>query len=117
MTPTTLPVPGFPGYFASDDGRVFSERRWRGNNGPRELAGGVNAHGYRQVILCDNGVRTVREVHAIIAATFHGPRPAGLDTRHLDGDKSNNAASNLRYGTRSENELDKVRHRQMRNAA
>lgn len=117
MTPTRHAGPGFPGYFASEDGRVFSVRPWRGSTEPRELAGGVNARGYRQVILCVDGVRTVREVHAIIAATFHGPRPAGLDTRHLDGDKTNNAASNLRYGTRSENELDKVRHRQMRRAA
>ena len=110
-------VPGFPGYSASDDGHIYSTRPWRGSSEQRELAGGVNARGYRQVILCNAGTRTVREVHAIVAATFHGPRPEGMDTRHLDGDKTNNAASNLRYGTRSENELDKVRHRRMRRAA
>lgn len=116
MTATFRAVPGFPLYFASDDGRVFSCRPWRGSMEPRELAGGINARGYRQVILCLGGRRHVREVHAVIAATFHGPRPEGMDTRHLDGDKSNNAASNLRYGTRSENELDKARHRRERAA-
>lgn len=50
------------------------------------------------------------KIHRLVANSFLGPRPAGLDTLHIDGDKTNNAVTNLRYGTRSENELDKVRH-------
>jgi hypothetical protein len=45
-----------------------------------------------------------------VAEAFHGPRPVGLEVRHLDGDSLNNAASNLRYGTRTENLLDAVEH-------
>ena len=30
--------------------------------------------------------------------------------RHMDGNPSNNTLSNLKYGTRSENEQDKKRH-------
>jgi hypothetical protein len=41
---------------------------------------------------------------------FVGLRPKGLETRHLDGDPSNNQLSNLAYGTSSENHLDMVRH-------
>ena len=33
-----------------------------------------------------------------------------VDVRHLDGDKLNNAAENLCWGTRSENNLDAVAH-------
>ena len=38
MTPEFRDVPGFPLYYASDDGRVFSTRPWRGSMEPRELA-------------------------------------------------------------------------------
>jgi hypothetical protein len=40
-----------------------------------------------------------------------------LDACHIDGDKQNNRADNLRWGTRSENILDQVsmgRHRSAR---
>ncbi|MDX3713446.1 HNH endonuclease signature motif containing protein [Streptomyces europaeiscabiei] len=49
-------------------------------------------------------------MHQIVAAAFLGPRPDGHDVRHLDGNPLNSALSNLSYGTRSENELDKARH-------
>jgi len=110
LLPDERPVPGFPGYTATSDGRVFSTRPWRGSTERRLLRGGVGAHGYRSIVLCDGRHRRSREVHAIIAETFHGPRPPGMDVRHLDGDKANNAASNLRYGTRGENLRDAVRH-------
>lgn len=106
----SLPVPGFPGYTVTDDGKVFSTRPWRGTNGPRELQGGVNQKGYRLVVLCDGTHRRTREVHTLVAEVFHGPRPLGMDVCHGDGDKLNNAATNLRYASRAENNLDAVRH-------
>lgn len=106
----SLPVPGFPGYEVTADGRVLSFRPWRGTTGPRELVGGVGQSGYRHIVLCDGAHRRTREVHCIVAEAFHGPRPEGMDVRHLDGGKTNNAASNLAYGTRTENHLDAVRH-------
>lgn len=41
---------------------------------------------------------------------FVGPRPEGLEVRHLDGDPSNNVLSNLTYGTRSDQRMDDVRN-------
>jgi hypothetical protein len=41
---------------------------------------------------------------------FAGPKPNGLETRHLDGDHSNNALANLAYGTHAENMQDALRH-------
>ena len=38
-------------------------------------------------------------VHHVVAEAFLGPRPCGLVVRHMDGDRENNAASNLAYVT------------------
>lgn len=44
-----------------------------------------------------------RYVHEMVLTTFAGPRPAGLQGSHLDGDVNNNAASNLAWETRAAN--------------
>lgn len=49
-------------------------------------------------------------LHRLICEAYHGPCPAGMECRHIDGDKNNNAAINLAWGTKSENEADKQRH-------
>jgi len=51
-----------------------------------------------------------RAIHRLVAAAFHGPRPDGQHIRHLDGNHLNNEASNLTYGTPSQNILDQVAH-------
>lgn len=52
--------------------------------------------------------------HRIVVQSFDGTPPTAehTDVRHLDGVKTNNELTNLRYGTRSENMLDVVRHKQ-----
>src|SRR4051794_5295369 len=106
MTETWLPIPGHEGrYDVSDQGRVRSRLRGGGLPVPRLLRVTVNASGYPQVSLFPD---PSSRVHQHVAAAFLGPRPAGLDVRHLDGNKTNNAVSNLAYGTRSENILDDV---------
>ena len=49
-------------------------------------------------------------VHRIVALTFHGPCPDGLECSHLDGNKNNNRADNLKYVTRKENHAHKKLH-------
>jgi hypothetical protein len=41
---------------------------------------------------------------------FIGPRPEGMEARHLDGCKTNNKLENLCWGTREDNEADNVKH-------
>jgi hypothetical protein len=107
------PIAGFPTYEVSSLGRVS---RMRGGQ-RRILVGGCTMSGYRTVLLYNEGVRTPRRVHTLVAEHFIGPRPEGLEIRHLDGDQRNNAAANLAYGTHVENMQDVVRHGRNRNAA
>jgi hypothetical protein len=103
-------VPGYPSYRVSSLGRVVSLRPWRGLPVPRELAAGISGPGYRMVYLTAGGRGRHLYVHQLVAAAFHGPRPEGMEVRHLDGNRLNNAASNLSYGTTSQNAYDRVRH-------
>lgn len=100
------PIPGWPEYEASSLGRIASVKR-----GDRQiLSGGKTDTGYRNVLLYRKGDRVGRRVHQLVALTFLGPRPEGLEIRHLDGDQINNAVSNLAYGTHAENMADRRRH-------
>lgn len=101
------PVEGAPGYFVSEDGQVYSERRGT----RRRLSPGVQDHGHHIVTLMIDGRRVQRYVHALVAEAFVGPRLSGQEVRHLDGNPANNHASNLAYGTRQDNADDSRRHR------
>ena len=109
------PVPGCPSYLVSDQGRVASLRTWKGQPGPRILKAHPNHFGYPYVQLWGYGNggsrnRLMRSVHSLVAAAFLGPRPEGMEVRHLDGDPANCSAGNLAYGTHVDNEHDKLQH-------
>lgn len=108
------PVAGMPGYFAATDGRILSARRHgRGNKTLgtlHERAQSPARGGYLKVSLWVDGSEITRTVHRLVAEAFHGPHPVGMEVRHLDGDKTNNRAANLAWGTRRENDDDKIRH-------
>src|SRR3990167_4958443 len=69
----------------------------------RRLRPGLTPQGYRHVVLCIGHRRHDMTVHRIIALTFLGPRPNGLDVHHIDSDRSNNHLNNLCYTSRSQN--------------
>lgn len=117
-----LPVPGSPHYEVSDFGRVRSLDRVRpmrlksGQMGSRRHKGvllkpGTVKSGHQLVVLDGRS----RLVHALVLTAFVGPRPPGHESLHNDGVASNNRLTNLRWGTRSENVLDAVRHGTYRN--
>jgi hypothetical protein len=58
---------------------------------------------YFMVSLSNHAVMKRFLVHALVAVAFLGKRPRGRQVNHKDGDKRNNAASNLEYVTRREN--------------
>lgn len=99
-------VPGFGGYSVSTDGLIFNQsgRTLRFDKDTRP------GKGHLRVDLWRDGKRCRRGVHVLVLAAFVGPRPDGLEVRHIDGNPENNRLSNLEYGTSSENSLDQVRH-------
>ena len=120
------PVNGYEGiYEVSNHGRVRSvDRTVTYSNGQVHRYKGkilrtplLQQTGYPFVKLSNQGKNQVRTVHSLVAETFIGTRPDGMEVCHNDGDRANNHLDNLRYDTPSENELDKLRHGTHTNAA
>lgn len=90
-------IPGYEGrYQVSNEGRVRNHGGWI-------LARNKQNSGYFIVHLY-KGARTTRKpylVHRLVLAAFVGP--SEQDANHLDGDKANNALTNLEYVTREQN--------------
>jgi hypothetical protein len=49
-------------------------------------------------------------VHKLVLLAFVGPNPPKYECLHANGDPADNRLVNLRWGTRSENIQDAVRH-------
>lgn len=100
--------PGHVGYAVSWDGRVFSCRRghWR------QMATRTDKDGYVVTTINRRGGKTqlAARVHVLVLEAFSGPRPAGMVSRHLDGNCANNCFDNLAWGTVSQNSIDRVAH-------
>lgn len=111
-------IPGYENHYqVSSDGQVRSLDRItkHGRFGyvfrrGKVLIGGFDTDGYRHLLLSYKATRVCRKVHSLIALTFLGPRPEGLQVLHWDDNKLNNHISNLRYGTRQENSTDMRRN-------
>ena len=112
-----VPAFGYEGlYSVSSAGRVRSEDRVvkHHRGGPKRLTGAIlkphqNKHGYLQLTLCKENVRTKHSVHRLVLMSFTKTSPQ-LDTRHIDGSRQNNAIANLEWGTRTDNMQDCVKH-------
>lgn len=90
-------IEGYEGYQVSDDGQVRGVRS-------EHLSQECLHTGYRRVGLYIAGVRRKVLVHVLVTAAFLGRKPSGVCINHRDGDKSNNALSNLEYVTPSQNQ-------------
>jgi len=109
----------FRGYRFGSDGSAWTRRR-KGPNPTGEL-GDVwkqlatrpyGAMGYFQVapFNTETGKFTNISLHSLILEAFIGPRPKGMCARHCpDSDPTNNAITNLRWGTHGQNADDRDR--------
>ena len=91
-------IKGFPGYFVTKDGKVYSnksgELRERKPT-PRNPYLGVNLV---------NGKTVTKNVHRLVAEAYI-PNPDNLpQVNHIDEDKSNNHVNNLEWVTHSQNQ-------------
>jgi len=90
-----LPIPHFPGYSTSRDGRVLDSKKMI------VVPQSIGAGGTPVVHLRVDGKRTMRSVANLVAQTWLGNPPDGYGeskavfAKHKDGNKLNNAASNL----------------------
>lgn len=113
-------IPGYVGYFVGDNGTVWS--RWKTQGQGRGWAidlsysrlltphpsGPDDPH--LKVTLRLGGRRRSEFVHRLVLLAFVGPCPPGMECRHGDGDPTNNAATNLSWGTRTQNRGDRKGH-------
>lgn len=103
-----LQCPSWPAYEVSNEGQV---RRLAPSGSNRSKPGRFmsqwpDADGYFRVSLW-NGKRGISVlVHQLVAEAFVGPRPDDMTVNHMDGDKTNNHATNVEYLSRGDN----VRH-------
>lgn len=93
------PVKECPVYEVSNKGRV--------RRAGRILRPGKNTRGYIHVTTCYMGVKTTRDVHRLVAEAFIDNPDRLSEIDHIDRDPSNNSVENLRWCTRSDNNLNK----------
>lgn len=106
----TRAIPGHPGYFAGDDGHIYSLKR---ASAPRRLAEGCDRYGYPTVQVAHplhSGETITRNIHRMVCAAYHGAPEPTAEVLHFDGVASNNQPSNLRWGSAKENAADRERH-------
>lgn len=111
-------VVGYEGYYqVSDLGRVRSMdrfvkhyqgsvRNWKGKILQLSL---VDNGGHLGIKLSKKGIKKTICIHQLVAAAWIGPCPEGQQVRHGPNGIADNSVSNLCYGTRREDCLDKRR--------
>jgi NUMOD4 motif-containing protein/HNH endonuclease len=119
-------IPGWEGlYEVSNDGRVRSLARtaryprWGNPDHVRlvrarelKLFESYGVPSYRLVRLYRNGLSRQYKVHILVAEVFLSEgKSAGPNVLHWDDDQDNNHVSNLRWGTLSDNQQDRIRNR------
>lgn len=121
MSEQWRPVVGYGGFYeVSDRGRVRSvDRRVQSNlPGKTRFAKGqiltpnpLAKTGHLLVRLNRQGTCRDRLVHHLVLEAFVGPCPPGLEGCHRNDISSDNRLANLRWDTRSANQLDSVVNR------
>jgi hypothetical protein len=110
------PIPGLRGYYARQDGVIFSTKMAGSPLGrlvPMSQARILRPQpdgctGYLKVNLSVNNKTVTRRIHTLVLCAFIGPAPLGAECRHLDSNKFNNRLSNLQWAMRIENMQDRI---------
>ena len=110
-------IPTFNGYFADNEGNIYSS--WRSGKGSKtvknklkKLRPGTWMNGYKFVNLRIAKLTYYSTgVHRLICLAFHGvPKNKNYEASHLDGSRINNIPDNLIWETRSDNFKRKLLH-------
>jgi hypothetical protein len=94
-------IPGFPGYYASEDGHILS-----GIEGYRRLSACEHkkTHYLYVLLVTPDRNRASRGVHALVCMAFHGAKPSARHlAMHANDIRLDNRPSNLSWGTHKDN--------------
>ncbi|KKK57425.1 hypothetical protein LCGC14_1416830 [marine sediment metagenome] len=100
--------PYFSSYSVTRSGRVWSHKRACTRGG--WIASFPQKSGHLSTTLFESGKSYCCYVHRLVLETFIGSCPNGMECRHLNNNPSDNRLENLKWGTRSENSRDSLRH-------
>lgn len=107
-------VVGYEGlYRVSNNGKIKSLAKWCGTHMKEECikTPSKNAFGHLLINLWKNNKPKSFLVHRLVLEAFIGPCPAGMECRHFpDRNPENNNLENLSWGTREQNQADRVFH-------
>jgi hypothetical protein len=99
----------FPGYWASNLGRIISAPKLSGQSKWIILQGGyLMKSGHLNVTLRRDGKNYKRTIHNLVGRAFNDFSGSGSQWRHLDSDQTNNRADNLKWGTPLEDRWDLI---------
>jgi len=86
-------IKGFPDYYVTKCGRIFSTKK----GCLKELKPALNSRKYYTVNLARNGSICSFKVHQLVAIQYLNHKPCGMVVvvDHIDNNKSNNHVSNL----------------------
>ncbi len=110
-------ITGYEGYQVSDLGRVRSLDRIvpYGKGSSKRLKGKIlkpsdyKSRPYQAIPLSVESKPKLYRVHRLVTRAFLGPCPDGYEVCHGPHGKLDNRLSNLSYGTKSQNQLDRYR--------
>lgn len=107
-------IANYPNYAITKDGKVWVKVRYDKHG---RKAGGrwlkpqtISRGGHQYVALYVGGQKRIRLIHRLVLETYIGPCPKGMECRHLNGNPMDNQLDNLKWGTKSENTQDSLRH-------
>lgn len=106
------PVPGYELlYSVSNRGHIRRDAPDTAGRAGYLLKPSVDRRGYHRIILTLNGGQATLAIHRLVLLAFIGKPPENKpETRHLDGNPSNNVLDNLCWGDRLEQAEDMRRH-------
>ncbi len=94
-------IEGYPHYAVSDQGFVVSKRKMH------ILHGSLCGAGYELVSLFADGTRKREYIHRLVAREFLDNPDNLKEVDHIDRNKCNNSVDNLRWCSRSANNINK----------
>lgn len=104
-------IKDFPNYCITDNGDIWSKKRLDKMGRPIGncwLKPKKNRNGYLEVCLYKNNRHYWRSIHRLVLLTFVGECPENMETRHLNGIKTDNRLNNLEWNTKRINTNDTI---------